>query len=254
MELYKSKRIIDRKARWIIVDENGKIINRNPSKDDLKDIEYEKYKRNDKNRSYADKELLNELRRAENEYGRPPTVADFTNNPEYPNFATYSNRFGSWSKALKLVGLDVESMIKKGFLENSDQKARFTEMIVRDHFKNHPIDLAGENKNNPCDGLCPNNNVYDVKSSKFYGRYWYFHIHSKYKEEIEIFYLLAFNSDWTKLEYAWRVPGEMVEKDHFYVGTTYQSEFNIENMKEYDITEQLKLSTDKFKNIFKELF
>ena len=40
----------------------------------------------------------------------------------------------------------------------------------------------------------------------------------------------------------WRVPGEMVEKDNFYIGLNSGYEFNIENMKEFDITEQLKLS------------
>lgn len=39
----------------------------------------------------------------------------------------------------------------------------------------------------------------------------------------------------------WRVPGEIVEKDDFHVGMNPQ--FNIENMKEFDIT-------DKFKDIF----
>lgn len=35
MERYKSKRIVD-KLKWVIVDENGKVINRNPSEDELK--------------------------------------------------------------------------------------------------------------------------------------------------------------------------------------------------------------------------
>ena len=34
--IYKSYRIIDEKPRWIIVDENENIINKNPDKDKLK--------------------------------------------------------------------------------------------------------------------------------------------------------------------------------------------------------------------------
>jgi len=41
MIYYKSKRIIDGKPRWIIVDETGKIVYRNPSKDELRDLEKE---------------------------------------------------------------------------------------------------------------------------------------------------------------------------------------------------------------------
>lgn len=54
---YKSIIIIDGKPRWVIVDEDGKIINRNPSKDELKGLKKEPYKVNRK-MSYTDDELL----------------------------------------------------------------------------------------------------------------------------------------------------------------------------------------------------
>ena len=34
--IYKDSRIIDTKPKWVIVDEDGKIINRNPTKEELK--------------------------------------------------------------------------------------------------------------------------------------------------------------------------------------------------------------------------
>lgn len=49
MTTYKSCRFVDGKVRWIIVDETDNIINRNPSKDELKsltEIPKENYKRN----------------------------------------------------------------------------------------------------------------------------------------------------------------------------------------------------------------
>ncbi len=93
---------------------------------------------------------------------------------------------------------------------------------------------------------------YDVKSSKFYiDRGYYFHTGNKYKEEIELYYFLAFNKDWTKFDYGWRVPGEIVEKGYFQVGLNPGCEFDIEDMDKYDIKEQLKLFTDKFKDIMK---
>jgi len=139
-------------------------------------------------------------------------------------------------------------VIKKGVVETSDQKARFSEMIIRDHFEKNPIDLAGENKLSHCDGICPNGKTYDVKSSKFYNKGCYaFGIHNKYKEKIEIYYLLAFNEDRTKLEYAWRIYSwEVVEKDTFYVGISHSYKFNIENMKEFEITEKIRAVLDKY--------
>lgn len=83
---------------------------------------------------------------------------------------------------------------------------------------------------------------YDVKSSKLYVEgYYRFTIRNKYKEEIELYYFLAFNKDYTKLMYCWRVSGKIVEKDSFYVEPNSDYEFNIENMKEYDITDKFSL-------------
>lgn len=195
---------------------------------------------------YKENQLLELLKKFERENGRVPTVRDFNNDSEYPSFRTYQTRFGSWSKALKLAELDVDTMVKKGILDTSQQKARLLEIYIIEHFENNSIDLSGENQNSPCDGICPKGKTYDVKNSKLRRNgYYIFHTRNKFREEIEYYYFGAFNSDWTKLEHVWRVPGEIVEKDNFVVGLV-GGEFNIENMKEYEIT-------DKFKdiNIFK---
>lgn len=296
-KMYVSNRIIDGKIRRVIVNETGKIINKNPSKDELKDLKQELYK--DKRDKYTDQELLDYPRQFYEKYGRSPTIRDFDNNPDYPssktcqnrfgnwndtlkfaglcaniykdedllddlktfyyengrpptardfdnnhkyaNYGTYQRRFGSWSDALKLVELDIESMVKKGVLETNQQKARLAEMIVRDHFKTYHIDLAGENCNSPWDGICPNGMNYDVKSSKLYNDiYWSFKTNNKYKKEIEIYYFLAFNKDYTELMYGWRVSGEIVGEDKFRVGLNPSYKFDVEDMEDYDITDKIK--------------
>jgi hypothetical protein len=247
---YRAWRIINGKpAQWVIVDESGNIVNRNPTKEELKELEKEQRRSQDTRnfRKYEDDGLLSELIRFEKENGFPPTANDFRDGPEYPNPSTYQKRFGSWSNSLKLVGLDVESMIKKGVLITNNQKARLSEMMVVSHFEKNPIDLAGDNCHSPCDGICPNGKTYDVKSAPkaYKGPYYNFVIKNKLREEIKIYYLLAFNEDWTKLNHVWRIPGEIVEKDNFYIGI-YGGEFNIENMEEYEIT-------DRFRNVFNEL-
>jgi hypothetical protein len=85
-------------------------------------------------RQYTDEELLELLKTFEEEYGRPPTQKDFSSNPKYPNVMTYANRFGSWQKALKLIGLDVDSTVRKGIVETYYQKARLSEIYVLEHF------------------------------------------------------------------------------------------------------------------------
>lgn len=38
--------------------------------------------------------------------GLPPTVADFSNNPYFPNFRTVTNLFGTWDKAIIIAGFE----------------------------------------------------------------------------------------------------------------------------------------------------
>lgn len=191
-------------------------------------------------KQYTNEQLLWYLIQFYEKYGRPPSITDFSNNPEYPNYGTYQRRFGSWSSALKLVELDVDSMVKKGIIETDNQKARLAEIKVKNHFKIHPVDLAGENCKSPWDGICPNGMNYDVKSSKLYFKGNYkFATRNKYKEEIEIYYLLGFNEDYTKLNYGWRIPGEIVDKDWFNVGSSSKSKFDIDDMEKYNITDKL---------------
>lgn len=253
-EYYKAKRIIYGKPRWVIIDETGNVVDNNPCKDKLKDLKKGlytgKFRDGINNLRYSDEELLYSLNRFYEKYGRIPIEKDFYNNPEFPGFKVYQKRFGSWQKALKLLGFDIESLTKNGILKNSQQKGRFGEIIVKNHFKVHPVDLAGESLMSHCDGICPNGKIYEVKSSKLhvysYGNCWAFSTDNKYKEEIEIYYFIGFNEDWTKLEYGWRVPGEIVEGPTFQIGE-YGRKFNVGNMEQYDIT-------DKLKDIFEEFF
>jgi len=297
---YKSYRIIDGKPRWVIVDETGNIVNRNPNKDELKGLKKEIYqitKRQqytdnelldylrqfkkeerrvptfedfinnpgypgsvtyqrrfgswnaglilsglgireiDKTCTYTDEELLDHLIRFEKENGRVPIEKDFKNNPIYPGLSTYIRRFGSWLNSLKLAGLDINLMGQQG----CKYRGRQAEIVVLNHFKNKPIDLAGENQNSPWDGICPDGRLYDVKSTALEKerKYYHFNTKNKYKDKIEIYYLLAFNEDYTELDYAWKVPGNIVEKDSFYVGMNRRYEFNIENMEEFNITDKI---------------
>ena len=63
---------------------------------------------------YTKEFLLSKLTDYKNEYGKPPSGPDIDKNPNYPNSTTYCRNFGSLSNALKLVGLDFDSMLEKG--------------------------------------------------------------------------------------------------------------------------------------------
>ena len=196
-------------------------------------------------KGYTDEELLAYPKQYCKEHGKPPSSRDLRSYPGSPDIRTYIRRFGSWTNALKLIALDVDTTVGKGIAETNFQKARLSEIRVRDHFKQHPVDLAGENCNSPCDGICPNGKMYDVKSSKFYAEkrgFYDFHMYNKYKDDIEIYYLLGFNEDYSRLRHGWRIPGEIVEKDRFRVSfnnISIRGAYNIENMEEYNVTDKL---------------
>lgn len=49
--------------------------------------------------------LLEKIREFYSLFNRPPTVGDFRRDDRFPDPTVYSNRFGSWSEALKLAGI-----------------------------------------------------------------------------------------------------------------------------------------------------
>lgn len=126
----------------------------------------EKYARGN---MYTDKELLNFLNIYYEENEKVPTRRDFLNNLAYPDYQNYVAHFGSWNNALKLVGLDLDTMVMRGVLETDHQKGRWVEIIVRDHFEKDSVDLSGNNRNNIIDGICPNGQTYDVKKCQIVG-------------------------------------------------------------------------------------
>lgn len=206
-------------------------------------------RKRDNKKVYTEEELLNFLKTFYEKNNRVPTKDDFTNNSEYPNCGTYRKRFGSWNNALKQVGMDMDTTIKKGYWPNNVSKGRWFEIIIIEMFGNKSIDLSGKNRHNYCDGICPNGQIYDAKSARLdIMGFWHFTTRSKDKDDdkeaIQWYYFGAFNKDFTELLYVWRVPGEIVEDDHFYVGTRDKFKFNLENMKGYDITDEFKKLLD----------
>jgi len=198
---------------------------------------------------HTDEELLGYLVQFYEENRRLPTIRGFTNNPEYPGFATYQNRFGSWENVLKLVALDTASMVRKGVVETENQKARLAEIFVREHFDDieKVVDLSGKNRKSPYDGICPKGKIHDVKSSKLRNDRdrWVFAINNVRKDEIEWYYLLGFNKDWTNLIHVWRIPTwefmEDIDKGYLLIGIKNNYINNIENMIQYEITEKFML-------------
>lgn len=204
----------------------------------------------------TDEELLKFLIQFYEEKGRSPTIRDFNKNPKYPGHVTYTRRFGSWQKALKLVNLDMDSMTRRGVIETVQQKGRLGEIFVIEHFEEISIDLSGENSNSSCDGICPKGYGYDVKTAYFnYERsYWHFNLKNVNIDKIVWFYLLAFNEDFTEVLYVWRIPvldliGE-IEKGRILIGLDNAYANNIKNLKKYEITENIKPMFEKrWKNL-----
>lgn len=98
-EYFMSTRIIDGKPREVIVDENGKVVNRDPTKEELKGLktEHNKVKR----QKYTRHQLSEFLRKFKREEER---VLDFNNNPKYPSFSVYIREFGTLEQCLNNGG------------------------------------------------------------------------------------------------------------------------------------------------------
>lgn len=165
--------------------------------------------------------------------------SDFNNNPKYPSFSTYQYRFGNWNNALKLAGLDIDTMIKKCVMPDTNHKGRLFELYVKRHFEKEIVDLSGQNHCSPFDGICPEGMIYDAKSS-YLSRYgWQYHFKNKEKEDIEWYYLGAFNEYFMKLLHVWLIPGEFVESNHLHIGLgIYGSKFSVKNMKIFEISDR----------------
>jgi hypothetical protein len=101
--IFMSVRLIHGKRRRVITDDNGNIINMNPSKEELKGLEEEPYKIERK--GYTKKQLLGFIRQFYEENGRIPVTRDFSNSPKYPSSRTYHNVFGGWNNAIREEGL-----------------------------------------------------------------------------------------------------------------------------------------------------
>ena len=147
MITYKRHTIVDGKLGWIVVDGNEIVINKYPSKDELKDLQTEPYFTNMKNRGkkYTDDELLNYPKIFYEKNGRVPFQKDFSNSSEYPDYQNYTRRFGSWNNALKLAGLDLDAMIKRERLEAISRNCVQSENMTGNVLDNKSIDLSGEN-------------------------------------------------------------------------------------------------------------
>jgi hypothetical protein len=104
MTKYKRYTIIDGKTKWVIVDENGNIINKNPSKEELKCLQNEYH---EKFNGYTDDQLLNYLKLFYEKYGEVPMKRDFDHHPDYPGSNVYHTRFGSWNNAIEMAGLNI---------------------------------------------------------------------------------------------------------------------------------------------------
>lgn len=175
--------------------------------------------------------MLGALLIFEEENSRPPAERDFTNNPKYPSIRPYIIHFGGWQKALKLVGLDVDTIVRKYIVRTTDQKARLAEMNVLANDEKMAIDLSGRNCHSRFDGISKDG-IYDVKSSKLYEeKYWRFLL-DKY---VDHYYLLAYDKDYKRLLYKWKIPGDFTDKNFIGIGIDSRYMYNLKDMKTYEI-------------------
>lgn len=90
---------------------------------------------------YTDKELENYFKNFVEKYGRVPTIPEFNDNPNYPSFWCYQNRFGSWNKAVEAYGYEVNGGASGTYyvFENGEVCASSYEFDVSNWLRKHKI-------------------------------------------------------------------------------------------------------------------
>ena len=69
-------------------------------------------------------------------------------------------------------------------------------------------------------------------------RYWSFTLDKR--GGVDFYYLGAFDKDYKKLLRVWRIPEGFIDGPTLYIGFDSNYTYNVENMKEYEITEKFK--------------
>jgi len=190
---------------------------------------------------YYNKEILIEkmLQWAREHDGIPPRQEDFEHNPKYPSTKPYVNEFGNWNNAKIAAGFEPY---------DEATKSRLGEVQTISEFKTEgAIDLSGENRKSPCDGICPKGELFDTKSSSptkkhgFWG--WNFTVTLSQLEEVEYLFLRAYDtSDFTKPpKYKWRVPIEFMEgkTTKFIHKDENMGIYNVKSMRRYEIQDEI---------------
>jgi len=192
-------------------------------------------------KEYTKEELLDLLLYFKEDNKRIPVESDFISRPEYPSFTTYVRYFGSWGNALKLVGMDLDTSVRKGILDTTAQRGRMWELCIFESFeKEGAIDHSGKNIHSPIDGTCPNNQNYDAKVAELIYDGWPYDLRRGDRSKIQWFYLGAFSKDYKKLLYAWRIPVAFFKNDTtIMVGLKNNRKYNIERLKIYEITDKI---------------
>ena len=72
-------------------------------------------------RRYTQEQLIHFLKKLAKELKQTPTIRDMNKKKRYPSASTYSNRFKTWNKALKVAGLKInvrKKYSKKELIDN----------------------------------------------------------------------------------------------------------------------------------------
>jgi hypothetical protein len=202
---------------------------------DIDEIKRKKGYKKSQPKMYTRELLIEMIQQFVREKGMLPTVADFTNNPDYPSIKPYLREFGSWTGGL------IAAKFKP---DDEATRSRQGEIQQLSEFKiEGVVDLSGKNRNSTCDGICPKGEEFGTKSASLTinGAFfcWHYRVSERQLKVAKYLFLRAYeDKDFTKPpKYRWRVPVEFADgkKDIFIYKDKDWSKYNIKNMEKYEI-------------------
>lgn len=63
----------------------------------------------------------------------------------------------------------------------------------------------------------------------------------EYRDEIEWFFLVAYDKDYKEILRVWMIPGNLIDGSALYICLDNKYKYNVENMREHEITDKFKI-------------
>lgn len=220
MSEYKEKRLIDEKLKWVVIDENGNVKNRNPSKGELKCLKIwdKPYKRNKKVYRYNDGnrcEFITEDGKRCSESLHPGNAREFIIDGKS---VWYCEKHGNVYRK-RLTSNNVMKRIRNIRTGNLNpdcgrSEGNITQKLVNGLYNWEDLNIKYDNYQTPIDFIDKDGKLHQVQGRRYnpINRNWVFtHWDNEFNKEYEDMICICKSHDGKKIEEIYKFPSAVVK-------------------------------------------